>query len=278
MPKIIKSTISCVLAFFILGGFLITSSLNAQDTITLQNGLRVVIKEDHKSPIIVFSAFIDVGSAQEDEYLGSGICHLIEHMLFKGTDKYPKGRIEAILHMYGGKIDGFTSYDYTGYRITILKEHARVALDILKEMLSAPIFDSRELKKEMQVIEREIDLSRDNPGKRLSMLTFSSAYLKHPYRVPIIGYKENFRRLKQEDLVKFFKSNYTPEKIIIAVVGDVEKDKASAQIQELFKDMPRGNNEILVLPSEPEQLGKKEIEEKADIDGAYLNMAFHSTS
>ena len=278
MPKIIKSTISCVLAFFILGGFLITSSLNAQDTITLQNGLRVVIKEDHKSPIIVFSAFIDVGSAQEDEYLGSGICHLIEHMLFKGTDKYPKGRIEAILHMYGGKIDGFTSYDYTGYRITILKEHARVALDILKEMLSAPIFDSRELKKEMQVIEREIDLSRDNPDKRLSMLTFSSAYLKHPYRVPIIGYKENFRRLKQEDLVKFFKSNYTPEKIIIAVVGDVEKDKASAQIQELFKDMPRGNNEILVLPSEPEQLGKKEIEEKADIDGAYLNMAFHSTS
>ena len=186
-----KFTKSCVLAFFILGGFLITSPLNAQDSVTLQNGLRVIIKEDHKSPIVVFSAFIDVGSAQEDEYLGSGMCHLIEHMLFKGTDKYPKGRIEDILHMYGGNIDGFTSYDYTGYRITILKEHANVALDILKEMLSAPTFDPKELKKEMQVIEREIDLSRDDPGKRLSRLTFSRAYLKHPYRVPIIGYKEN---------------------------------------------------------------------------------------
>ena len=272
-----KSTKSCVLAFFILGGFLITSPLNAQDSITLQNGLRVIIKEDHKSPIVVFSAFIDVGSAQEDEYLGSGMCHLIEHMLFKGTDKYPKGRIEDILHMYGGNIDGFTSYDYTGYRITILKEHALVAMGILKEMLSAPTFDPKELKKEMQVIEREIDLCRDDPGKRLSRLTFSRAYLKHPYRVPIIGYKENFRRLKQQDLVKFFKSNYTPENIIIAVVGDVEEDRISAQMQELFKDMPRGNNKIPVLPSEPEQLGKRLIEEKADIDGAYLSMAFHST-
>jgi len=277
VPKIIiKITLIHVLAFFIFGAIL-SQPLNAQDIKTFENGLRVMIKEDHRNPIVVFSAFMDIGSAYEGEYMGSGISHLIEHMLFKGTKKYPPGAIENILHIYGGEIQGFTSYDYTGYRITILKEHKDVALDVLKEMLTSPMFNAKELKKEMQVIEREMEMNRDEPGRRLSRLTFSSAYITHPYRVPIVGYKENFARLERNDLVRFFGSNYTPERTIIAVVGDIDKEAMFNDIEELFGKIPRGGNVSLALPREPDQIAVRYTEEKLDIDGAYLNIAFHST-
>ncbi|MBU4149480.1 MAG: insulinase family protein, partial [Candidatus Omnitrophica bacterium] len=278
MPKIRKIALIYILVFFILDAFALCRPSSGQAVSRLDNGLRVIVKEDHRNPIVVFSVFLGVGSACEEGYLGSGISHLIEHMLFKGTRKYPLEAIEEILNRYGGKIEGFTSFDYTGYRITILKEHADTAIDILKEMLTAPTFDPGELKKEKQVIKREMDLSRDDPGKRLSRLTFSNAYLTHPYAIPVIGYKDNFDRLGQEDLIDFFRSNYTPEKMVISVVGDIDTGETYEKIQRQFGAMPRGNNIIPVLPEEPQQIAEKYIEEAIDIEGAYLNIAFHSTA
>ncbi len=276
MSKITKLSLICVLAFFISGS-LLSQPTHAQEIKTLENGLRIIVKEDHRNPIVVFSAFVDVGAASEGGYLGSGISHLLEHMLFKGTEKYLPGAIEDILHKYGGNIAGFTSYDYTGFRITILKEHMDVGLDVLKEMLISPAFDAEELKKEMRVIEREMDLNLDDPARRISRLTFSNAYIRHPYRVPVIGYKQNFKRLVREDLIRFFRSNYTPEKIIVAVVGDLDKDETLGKIKNLFGEIERGENVFPALPEEPHQLAENYIEEKQDIDGAYLNIAFHST-
>jgi len=266
------------LAFFIIEAFLAPLSLNAQDAKTLENGLRVIIEEDHRNPIVVFSVFIDVGAAYEEDYLGSGISHLVEHMLFKGTKKYRPGAIEDILHTYGGKISGFTSYDYTGYRITILKEHKALALDVLKEMLTRPTFDSKELKKEKQVIEREMELNRDDPGRRVSRLTFSNAYIRHPYSEPVIGHRENFRRLGRKDLLKFFKSSYTPEKMVIAVVGDIDRGVMLDEMNCLLGKIPRVGNKPIALPEEPEQITSCFVEENLDnIEGAYLNIAYHST-
>src|SRR3989338_3792035 len=109
MSKMIKKIILIsLLAFFILG-VLIQAPLNAQETITLDNGLKAIVREDHRNPLVVVSIFIDSGSASEREYAGTGISHLIEHMLFKGTKKYPPGSIEDILHRYGGDIEGYTS-------------------------------------------------------------------------------------------------------------------------------------------------------------------------
>ena len=265
-----------LLAFFVLGAFLI-EPLNAQDTITLDNGLKAVIKEDHRNPLVVFSVLIDSGSASEGEYAGTGISHLIEHMLFKGTKKYPAGSIEDILNRYGGDIDAYTSYDYTGYSITILKEHLDTAIDVLKEMLTVPLFDPGELKKEMAVIEREMDMDKDDPDKKLSRMTFETSYLVHPYRIPAIGYKENFIKLTKEDLVKFFKSHYAPEKMTISIVGDIDTKEALRKVNLSFGTIPRGNNTIIVRPKEPPQETGRFLEEKADIDGAYMNLSFRST-
>ncbi len=289
MPKITRSALIYVLAFFIFAG-LSGRPLNAQDinvtgevslsnaVRTLDNGLRVIIREDHRNPIVVFSAFMATGSAAEGQYLGCGISHLAEHMLFKGTAKYPVGAIENILHKYGGMIDGFTSYDYTGFRITILKEHREIALDILKEMLTNPTFDKKELKKEKQVIEREMDLGEDNPEKKISNLTFSNAYIRHTYRIPVIGYKENFETLTRDDLVRFFNLNYTPQKLIIAIVGDIDKDTVFKEVEKVFGGIRRGRNTASVLPVEPPQRGERYIGKKMAVEGAYLNIAFHSTS
>ena len=278
MPKIRKSVFIYILVFFILEAFVLPRSSRAQTVNRLDNGLRVIVKEDHKNPIVVFSVFLRVGSAYEGRYLGSGISHLIEHMLFKGTKKYPRLAIEETLNKYGGRINGFTTFDYTGYRITILREHADIAIDILKEMLTSPVFDPGELKKEKEVIKREMDLSKDDPAKRLSRLTFSSAYIVHPYRVPVIGYRENFDRLGQKDLIDFFKENYTPEKMVFSVVGDIDAEEIYGKIRESFGTIPRGNNNIPVLPEEPRQAAEKRVEEAIDIDGAYLNIAFHSAA
>jgi len=193
-----KIILISLLAFFVLGSF-ICAPLNAQSSITLDNGLKAIVREDHRNPIVVFSVFVDSGSASEGGYSGTGISHLIEHMLFKGTKKYPIGSIEDILNKYGGNIEGFTSYDYTGYSITILKDNLGAAIDILKEMLTKPLFDRGELKKEMAVIEREMDMNKDDPARRISRMIFETAFLEHPYRLPAIGYKENFERLGQKD-------------------------------------------------------------------------------
>ncbi len=277
MSKITKFSIAYVLAFFIFGLAFKPYPISAQDEITFDNGLRLIIEEDHRNPIVVFSTMIETGSSTEGAYLGSGISHLIEHMLFKGTEKYPVGSIESILHKYGGEMHAFTTHDYTGFRITILKEHSRIALDILKEMLTSPAFDEEELKKEKDVIEREMDMSKDDPGRRISKLAFSKSYLMHPYSIPVIGYKENLRRLKREDLLNFFKSKYAPEKTIIAIVGDIDRDAMFKDIDSLFQDIPRGGNTLTVLPQEPERLSETYYEEAMDINGAYLNLSFFST-
>jgi len=270
-----KIILISLLAFFVLGAF-ICAPLNAQDSVILDNGLRAIVKEDHRNPLVVISIFIDSGSASEGEYSGTGISHLIEHMLFKGTRKYPAGAIEDILNRYGGSIEGYTSYDYTGYSVTILKDHLDIAVDVLKEMISEPVFDQGEMKKEMSVIEREMDMNRDNPARRISRMTFETAFLKHPYRLPPIGYKENFKKLSRPDLIKFFKAAYTPEKITIAVVGDIDRQDVLGKIAVSFGKLPRGNNTIIAKPEEPPQAIERLLEERADIDGAYMNISFHS--
>ena len=277
MSKMIKKIILIsLLAFFVLGSF-ICAPLNAQSSITLDNGLKAIVREDHRNPIVVFSVFVDSGSASEGGYSGTGISHLIEHMLFKGTKKYPIGSIEDILNKYGGNIEGFTSYDYTGYSITILKDNLGAAIDILKEMLTKPLFDRGELKKEMAVIEREMDMNKDDPARRISRMIFETAFLEHPYRLPAIGYKENFERLRREDVVKFFKTAYAPEKMTIAAVGDLDEQDTLDKISASFGNIPRGANAVVVRPKEPLQAMKRLAEQKAGIDGAYMNIGFHST-
>lgn len=278
MTKRRKRAFIFILAFFILDTCAFCQPWSGYREETLDNGLRLIIREDHKNPIVVFSVLVGTGSAYEGEYLGSGISHLIEHMLFKGTKKYPPGAIEDILNRYGGYIEGFTTFDYTGYRITILKEHIDIAIDILKEMFTSPAFDAEEIKREKQVIEREMALLKDDPGRVISRLTFSNAYIVHPYRIPVIGYKENFDRIGQKDLVKFFESNYNPEQIVMSVVGDIDEADIHKKIIQQFGTIQRGSNVIPALPREPLQIAEKLTEEKLDIEGAYLDISFHSTA
>ncbi|MFH1782378.1 MAG: pitrilysin family protein [Candidatus Omnitrophota bacterium] len=278
MSRITKNLSICILAFFILGGFTSPKATNAQESEVLKNGLTVIVKENHKNPIVVFSALVDIGSANEGKYLGSGISHLTEHMLFKSTKKYSPGEIESILHEHGGNIQAFTSFDYTGVQISILKEHTLVALDILEDMLLYPTFDKKELDKEKEVIKREMALGEDDSGKKISRLTFQNAFFKHPYRIPIIGYKEMFSSLERKDLIGFFNTYYLPQNMVISIVGDVEKEAIFAEIRKRFGKKIRANIQYAVVPSEPEQLRPRLIEEKSAFDASYLNIAFHSTS
>ncbi len=245
---------------------------------TLENGIKVLIKEEHRSPVVAVSFLVSCGSASEGERLGSGITHLLEHLIFKGTAKYSPGEIERTIKSFGGDINGFTTYDYTGYKIIVPKEGIDAILDIGKEMLTKPSFDEKEIEKEKEVVMREMDLHEDEPSEKVHNLLLQAAYIRHPYRFPIIGYKEILKTLSRQDIIEYFNLRYAPQNIIISIVGDIDSETIYRKIKDLFEGVQRRPQASGVREEEPIQLVARFIEQEADIEGAYISIGFHSTS
>ena len=222
----------------------------------LDNGLIVIIKEDHSSPLVAVEARVRVGSANEGEFAGSGVSHFVEHMLFKGTASRRVGEIEKEIKSYGGTISGFTSYDYSGYQFVVLKEYFVNTLDILKDALFNSSLDPKELERERDVILKEIRLNRDEPTRRLSRLLWSTTYRTHPYRHPIIGYQDLFSKLTRQDLLTYYKKMYIPNNMIVTVVGDIDTEAAYAHVVEAFGGVKRGTPPATARPIEKRQISK----------------------
>jgi len=161
----------------------------------LGSGLVVLAKECPPRELVSISVKITAGSSLEGEYLGSGISHLVEHMVFKGTKTRPAGAIEKEVKSYGGFINGSTSQDLTDYYITCQSRYFDKALSLLKDMLQNAVFDPAEFEKEKEVILKEINLRDDEPTACLVRILNETAYLEHPYKYPPIGYEAPFRRL-----------------------------------------------------------------------------------
>ncbi|MFH1202015.1 MAG: pitrilysin family protein [Candidatus Omnitrophota bacterium] len=245
---------------------------------TLENGLVVLIKEVTTSPLISLEAKIKAGSATEGEFLGSGISHFIEHMLFKGTSKRPVGKIAREIKSYGGEISASTTYDYTSFRITLPNENLAPALEVLSDCLMNPAFDKAELEKEREVIIKEIMLNDDRPGSRLWKLLFLNAYTTHPYRHPIIGYEALFRKLTRDDLIAYHHKMYVPNNITLAIVGGINSQDALRQANAAFGQFKMG---ALISPAyikEPVQISEREIREEAEISLSYIALGYHSVS
>jgi len=241
----------------------------------LDNGLVVVLKEVHTAPLVALQLWVKTGSIHEGEYMGSGISHLVEHMLFKGTKRRGVGDIGRQMSAAGGDMGGYTSMDRTVYHMVMPADKAEIGLDILADAAMNSTFDEVEMKKEKDVILREMDMCKDDPDKYLSRKIWQEAFSHHPYQHPIIGYKELFSQLTKDDLLKYHQRFYVPNDMILSVVGDFNKSRMLANIKQYFNDGKRNSISPVYIPQEPMQIGKKKFEEEKDIKVAYLEMAFH---
>ena len=244
----------------------------------LSNGLTLLSREEAGSSLVSVELKIRAGSALEDEYTGSGISHLVEHMVFKGTKSRPPGRIEEEAKSYGAFLNGATSYDETSFHITAQPAYLSKILGLLRDMAENASFPEEELKKEKDVIIGELRLSQDSPGKEISRLLFEAAYLAHPYKYPPIGYEDRFRGLKRQDLLTYYNRMYSPNRMVLAIVGDVDRDASLQMAEEVFGDFKRNDYRPIVTQQEPQQISKRILEKPFETNLAYISMGYHSTS
>jgi zinc protease len=206
--------------FLALGHFLLAprdcspSALDHTSKVVLDNGLTVLITEMPSSPVVAVYALVKTGSATEGEFLGTGISHFLEHMLFKGTHGRGVGEIAAKIQAIGGEINAATGKDYTIYTITVPFEQFDVALDVLADMLMHSTMEPEEVERERSVIFSEMKMHNDNPDRKIQEIKDKNIYLRHPYRHPIIGYETALAGVTRDDLLEYYRRFYVPDNTI----------------------------------------------------------------
>jgi zinc protease len=242
---------------------------------TLDNGLKIIVREDHSAPVVSAQAWCQTGSIHEGKWLGAGLSHVLEHMLFKGTTTRGAGRIDQEVQEAGGYMNAYTSFDRTVYYIDAPNTGARVAIDILCDIMQNATLPPDELAKEMDVIRREMDMGQDDPGRRSSRRLFETAYTKSPYRLTIIGYPDIFNELRPEDIRDYYHNRYAPNNVYYVVVGDVKVEEVAAQIREAYAKTKARALPPLLLPEEPGQTAEREIIEEAPIELGHAHLSWH---
>jgi len=242
---------------------------------TLENGLVVIVREDHSAPVVSAQAWCAAGSIHEGRWLGAGLSHVLEHMLFKGTTTRPGSRIDQEVQEAGGYMNAYTSFDRTVYHIDVPNTGARTAIDILCDIMQHATLPPDELAKEMDVIRREMDMCQDDPGRRASRRLFEVAYTRSPYRFTIIGYPDIFNELKPDDIRNYYQEKYAPNNCFFVVAGDVKHDDVIAQIRETYAKTKSRAIPPVILPLEPQQTASREIVEEAPIELGHVHFAWH---
>ena len=242
---------------------------------TLDNGLIIIVREDHSAPVVSAQAWSMAGSIHEGNWLGAGLSHVLEHMLFKGTSTRPGSRIDQEVQEAGGYMNAYTSFDRTVFHIDVPNTGAKVALDILCDIMQNASLPPDEMEKEKQVILREMDMNVDDPGRRAGRRLFETAYTRSPYRFTVIGYPDIFNELSPEDIVAYYREKYAPNNLFFVVAGDIKHDDAVSQIRAAFAKAKARALPPVVLPAEPAQTAPREVIEEAPIELGYFHLAWH---
>ncbi|HEY5910948.1 MAG TPA: pitrilysin family protein [Verrucomicrobiae bacterium] len=242
---------------------------------TLENGLTIIVREDHSAPVVSAQAWCMAGSVHEGKWLGAGMSHVLEHMLFKGTTTRAGSRIDQEVQEAGGYMNAYTSFDRTVYHIDVPNTGARVAIDILCDIMQHATLPAEEMEKEKQVIVREMDMNTDDPSRRASRRLFETAYVRSPYRLTVIGYPDIFSELKREDIVDYYQQKYAPNNVFYVIVGDVQHDLVVEQIRAAYAATKAKPLPPVVLPAEPKQTAKRIVTEEAPIELGYFHLAWH---
>jgi zinc protease len=241
----------------------------------LPNGLKVILLENHKAPLVTFQVWYRVGSRNE-AWGKTGLSHVLEHMMFKGTERTGPEEFSRIIQENGGNLNAFTSYDYTGYYENLSADRIRVAIDLEADRMQNLVLREEDFRTERMVVMEERRLrTEDNPQSVLIEQIMATAFQIHPYRWPIIGWMEDLARLTLDDLKGYYRTYYNPANAFLVAVGDFKKEELLPKIEMAFGLIPKGGVTDQEKVKEPPQIGERRIFMKKEAQLPFLVMGYH---
>ena len=240
----------------------------------LDNGLKLIVKEDHRAPVMVSQVWYKVGSSYEHDGI-TGLSHVLEHMMFKGTAAHPAGEFSQIISENGGQENAFTSRDYTAYFQTMETSRLPVSFELEADRMRNLSLPDEEFKKEVQVVMEERRMRTDDNPQSLTYEQFNAtAYASSPYRIPTIGWMDDLKSMAVEDLRNWYKKWYAPNNAVLVVVGDVAPDDVYRLAKKYFGHLKPSD----IVPPKPRleipQHGPKRIVVERPAKLPYLIMGY----
>ena len=274
-PFFISLFLLCaIFSMFLMAPVYAASVTEGAKRFILEDGLTVILKQDHSAPVAAVQVWVKTGSANETPE-EAGITHQIEHMIFKGTPTKNTGEIARTIETSGGRINAYTSFDRTVYFVEIDSAHLDTAFDVLLDAVQHSLFDPEELKKEKEVVLEEYRRSLDIPENQLSWAIMALAYQKHPYGRPIIGYEKTISAFDREMILAYMDKWYTPRNMVVVAVGDFETSKALSSIKKRVKDFPKRTGATPARSKEPPQTELRKTIQNARVQQVYLDLCWH---
>ena len=229
------------------------------DTFTLSNGMRVVVIENHRVPVVTHMVWYGVGSADEGQG-ESGIAHFLEHLMFKGTKKRAPGEFSKILARNGGQENAFTSSDYTAYFQTVAVDRLELFMEMEADRMTNLVLTEKGVETEKGVVlEERRSRTDNNPGAILGEQVTAALYLNYPYRRPVIGWAHEIKALSLKSVMAFYKKWYAPANAILVVAGDITAAKLKPLAEKYYGAIPAQPTAPRLRPTEPPQSAKRTV-------------------
>ncbi len=242
----------------------------------LDNGLKVLLLEDHKSPVVTFQVWYRVGSRNEKDGK-SGLSHFLEHMMFKGTKTVQPEEYSRIIAKNGGRSNAFTTSDVTVYYATMSRDKIGIEIELEADRMVNALLGETYFEPEKKVIQEERRLrTEDKPVSALGEVAGAVAYMVHPYRRPVIGWMEDIQNLTRQDLVDHYKLYYAPNNAFIVMTGDFSAAEMLPKIKAAFGNIPRGSEPPKVRAEELPQKGERRVILKKEAELPFALMYYHT--
>lgn len=262
-----------IILLLLLPVFASAGPVKVQEKI-LANGLKILVKEDHRSPVVVTQVWYKVGSSYEHDGI-TGISHMLEHMMFKGTDRHPAGEFSRIIAENGGQENAFTGRDYTAYFQTLEKSRLPVSFELEADRMRNLHLLEKEFVKERQVVLEERHMRTDDkPRVKMQEHFMAMAYLTSPYRHGVIGWQSDIENYTLQDLEDWYRRWYAPNNAILVVVGDVVPEQVFSLAEKYFGPLQPSEIKPLKPRPEVEQLGIRRMTVKLPAKLPYLLMGY----
>jgi zinc protease len=251
-----------------------SSALAKTSEFELDNGMKVIVKQDRRAPVVVSQVWYKVGSSYEPDGL-TGISHALEHMMFKGTRDVGPGEFSRRIAALGGDQNAFTSRDYTAYFETLAAEHLATALELEADRMRDLLLDADEFAKEIEVVKEERRLRTEDKPSGMVFEQFNAvAWRASPYRNPVIGWMNDLDNMTLEDLADWYRRWYAPNNATLVVVGDVEPEAVRDLADKHFGPLPKSDLRPLKPAAEPKQTGETRVEVRVPARQPYFMMGY----
>jgi zinc protease len=250
-----------------------TQAPNGAIVARLSNGLRVVVKAVHNAPVVSVYAHVQAGGLYEDKWLGCGISHLVEHLVAKySTTESGEGHIRSKsaaavsrLDEIGGQANAYTSRDHTCYYVSAISSHAEECVDLIVEQLAKPDITGDDFRREHGVVQRELEMGKDDPMRILYYLHEENLYQNHPAGVPVIGYAGPLSKLRFEDVLAYHGRMYVPQNMVVTIVGDVDPQKMLDRVVRQVQGFEQGRQPVFDLPEAPRLTGVRRVSARSKV-------------